>query len=69
MSDSNKKDTVIHIFDLFLIIGFVVAGIFYLHSQIDRINQRVEQRMLAQEQKSDALLFRIIDLYKEKNNE
>jgi uncharacterized membrane protein YciS (DUF1049 family) len=69
MNDSNKKDVVVHIFDLFLIIGSVVAGVFYLHSQIDRIDQRVEQRMLAQEQKCDALLFRIIDLYKDKTNE
>ena len=69
MNESNKKDVVIHIFDLFLIIGSVVAGVFYLHAQIDRIDQRVEQRIMAQEQKSDALLFRIIDLYKEKNHE
>ena len=62
MSENNKKDVVIHIFDLFIIVGSVVAGVFYLHAQIERIDIRMEQRMQTQERRIDDLYFKFIEL-------
>lgn len=62
MSENNKKDVVVHIFDLFVIVGSVVAGVFYLHSQIERIDLRMEQRMQTQERRVDDLYFKFIEL-------
>jgi uncharacterized membrane protein YciS (DUF1049 family) len=53
----NKKDVIIHIFDLFIIVGSVVAAVFYLHAQIDRIDQRVEKRISCQERRLDEIII------------
>jgi uncharacterized membrane protein YciS (DUF1049 family) len=58
---NNKKGVVIHIFDLFIIVGSVIAGVFYLHTQIDRIDQRVEARMSAQERRIDDLYMFLLE--------
>jgi uncharacterized membrane protein YciS (DUF1049 family) len=58
----NKKDVVIHIFDLFVIVGSVLAGVLYLHVQIDKIDARMEQRLQAQERRTDDLYFKFIEL-------
>lgn len=60
--NENKKDVVVHIFDLFIIVGSVVAAVFYLHMQIDRIDARVEQRIQAQERRLDELYLKLIEM-------
>jgi uncharacterized membrane protein YciS (DUF1049 family) len=62
VNETNKKDVVVHIFDLFVIVGSVLAGVFYLHTQIDKIDTRIEQRIQAQERRTDDLYFKFIEL-------
>lgn len=58
---SEKKGVVVHIFDLFIIVGSVVGAVYYLHHQLDRI----EIRMQAQERRIDDLYLKMIDVMKE----